>query len=67
MLALLGMGEVRAAANVPNRGQVADWPLGAVVETNGIYRCDAVEPIIASPLPPIVSGWQKRIIEQHAA
>ena len=67
MLALLGMGEMRAAANVPNRGQVAHWPLGAVIETNAVYRRDAVEPIVASPLPPLVSGWQKRIIEQHTA
>jgi len=67
MLALLGMGDIRAAANVPNRGQVADWPLGAVIETNALYRHDAVEPTVTRPLPPICSGWQKRIIEQHQA
>jgi alpha-galactosidase/6-phospho-beta-glucosidase family protein len=65
MLALLGMGELRGMANVPNRGQAADWPLGAVVETNAVYRRDAVDPIAAGLPPAIVSGWQKRIIEQH--
>ncbi|NLW51125.1 MAG: alpha-glucosidase/alpha-galactosidase [Candidatus Brocadiaceae bacterium] len=65
MLALLGCGEMRAMANVPNRGQTPDWPLGAVVETHAVYRRDAVDPIAALRHSPIVSGWQQRAIEQH--
>lgn len=51
LLALLGLRDLDTNINLPNRGQVPGVPLGAVVETNARLRRDAVEPIVACPLP----------------
>jgi len=38
--------------NVPNRGQVANLPEGAVVETLGVINALGFTPLAAGPLPP---------------
>jgi len=49
--ALLGLGDLVSNVNVPNRGQIANLPLGAVVETNALFGRDRIEPVFAGPLP----------------
>lgn len=49
--ALLGLGDMISNVNLPNRGQVANLPLGAVVETNALFGRDTVNPVIAGSLP----------------
>ena len=49
--ALLGLGDLISNVNVPNRGQVAGLPLGAVVETNALFRRDEISPVHAGALP----------------
>ena len=49
--ALLGLGELVSNVNVPNRGQIPNLPLGAVVETNALFTRDRIEPVYAGPLP----------------
>jgi alpha-galactosidase len=61
--ALLGLGDLVTNVNVPNRGQVANLPLGAVVETNARFGRDAVEPIAAGELPPAIQP----IIARHVS
>lgn len=51
MKAILGMGNVISNVNLPNCGQMADMPLGAIVETNAVFSSDSVKPVSASPLP----------------
>lgn len=51
MKAILGLGPVVSNANTINRGQMAQLPLGAVVETNHVFAEDSVQPIVARPLP----------------
>ena len=51
MKAILGMGPVISNANTPNRGQMHQLPLGAVVETNHVFAENSVQPIVAQPLP----------------
>lgn len=51
MKALLGLGDLVSNVNFPNRGQVANVPLGAVVETNALFRRDSIAPINAGALP----------------
>lgn len=51
MKAVLGLGPVISNANTPNRGQMAQLPLGAVVETNHVFAEDSVQPVVARPLP----------------
>jgi len=42
--------------NFPNMGQVKNVPLGAVVETNALFRKNSVTPVMAGELPQPVSG-----------
>ena len=45
--------------NVPNRGQIPNLPIGAVVETNALFGLDRIEPVYAGPVPgnilPLIS------------
>lgn len=52
MKALLGLGPLRSNANVVNRGQMGEAPLGSVVETFCVFDRDQVTPLPAKPLPP---------------
>ena len=49
--ALLGLGNRISNVNLPNRGQIPDLPLGAVVETNALFGRDRIEPVHAGPVP----------------
>ena len=49
--ALLGLGDQVSNVNVPNRGQIPDLPLGAVVETNALFTRGRIEPLFAGPMP----------------
>ncbi len=61
MKALLGLvPPMISNANIPNRGQMADMPLGAVVETNCTFSRAGVKPIVANPLPADVSVLVRR-------
>ena len=50
MKALLGLGDMVTNVNVPNRGQIPNLPLGAVVETNALFRRDQISPVYAGPM-----------------
>ena len=57
MKALLGLIPAHVSnANIVNVGQMADMPLGSVVETNCVFSRDSVKPIVAKPLPKDVSA-----------
>jgi galacturan 1,4-alpha-galacturonidase len=56
MKALLGLGSFVSNCNLPNRGQIAGLPRGAVVETNALFSRDAVRPVAAGRLPPAIEG-----------
>ena len=49
--AILGLGDLVSNVNVPNRGQIPNLPIGAVVETNAIFGLDRIEPVYAGPVP----------------
>lgn len=51
MKALVGMDRVVSNVNIPNSGQIANLPLGAVVETNALFSRDCIQPVIAGPMP----------------
>ena len=70
--ALLGLEDMVANVNIPNRGQIPNLPLGAVVETNACFTADSVTPVFAGEIPesiyPLISricGEQQMIL--HAA
>ena len=49
--AVLGLGDLVSNVNVPNRGQIPNLPIGAVVETNALFGRDRIEPVYAGPVP----------------
>ena len=70
MRALLGLEDMVTNVNVPNKGQIPNLPLGAVVETNARFSADSVEPVFAGEIPkaiyPLISrvcGEQQIITE----
>ncbi len=59
--ALLGIDEIVSNVNVPNYGQIPNLPLGAVVETNALFRRDTIAPMMAGPIP----GQLHSLISRH--
>ena len=49
--AVLGLGDLVSNVNVPNRGQIPNLPLGAIVETNALFGRDRIEPVYAGDVP----------------
>ena len=49
--AILGLGDLVSNVNVPNRGQIPNLPIGAVVETNALFGLNRIEPVCAGPIP----------------
>lgn len=50
MKALLGLEEFMTNVNLPNRGQIGNLPMGAVVETNAIFSRNSVQPVCAGEM-----------------
>ena len=61
--ALLGIKPIVSNVNVPNRGQIPNLPLGAVVETNAYFTRDKIEPLFAGEMPHNIEA----IIGRHVA
>ncbi|NMB90968.1 MAG: alpha-glucosidase/alpha-galactosidase, partial [Chloroflexi bacterium] len=61
--ALLGLGELVTNVNLSNRGQIANLPLEAVVETNALFRSDGIYPLNAGALPAGLAP----LVAQHVA
>lgn len=57
--ALLGLSDLVTNVNIPNQGQIPNLPLGAVVETNAVFRANSLTPVFAGAIPesiyPLVS------------
>lgn len=65
--AILGLCELVTNVNLPNRGQIPNLPLGAVVETNAVFRDNAVTPVLAGPIPPTIYPLISRVCGQQEA
>lgn len=70
MCALLGLSDLVTNVNIPNCGQIPNLPIGAVVETNAVFRDDSLQPVFAGEIPqkiyPLVSrvcGIQEMVAE----
>ena len=68
--ALLGLADMITNVNVPNRGQIPNLPMGAVVETNANFRDNSVVPVFAGNIPDSIytlvaraSNAQELIVE----
>lgn len=72
--ALLGLCDLVTNVNIPNQGQIPNLPLGAVVETNAVFRSNSLIPVLAGPIPreifPMIArvcGEQELLSEGIAA
>ncbi len=64
--ALLGLEDLITNVNIPNRGQIPNMPLGAVVETNAFFTTDTVQPLVAGNVPENVMPLVGRIAFEQA-
>ncbi|MBO7762786.1 MAG: alpha-glucosidase/alpha-galactosidase [Clostridia bacterium] len=62
MKAVLGLGDLVTNVNLPNRGQIPNLPLGAVVETNAYFTSGSVVPMFAGEMPAPILGLTERIV-----
>jgi len=66
MKALTGLERVVSNVNLPNAGQIANLPLGTVVETNAVFARDSVQPVLAGALPEDIRRLILPHVENHA-
>lgn len=67
MRALLGLSDLITNVNIPNRGQIPNMPLGAVVESNAVFRADTINPVFAGEIPTEIYPLVSRVCAEQEA
>ena len=62
---ILGLRELVTNVNLPNIGQIPNLPLGAVVESNTVFRSGMVTPVMAGPIPKNIYSMVNRICAEQ--
>ena len=65
MRALLGLCMLVTNVNIPNCGQIPNLPLGAVVETNAVFRDGTLTPVFAGAIPMAIYGQITRAVTEQ--
>lgn len=65
--AILGLCDLVTNVNLPNVGQIPNLPLGAVVETNAVFRSDSVMPVMSGNIPESIYPLVSRICAEQEA
>ena len=65
MQALLGLVDLVTNVNIPNVGQIPNLPIGAVVETNAVFRSDSIAPVMAGNIPSSIYPLVARICAEQ--
>lgn len=60
--ALLGLEDLVTNVNIPNVGQISNLPMGAVVETNAVFRDSSLVPVMSGAVPTVLKGLIDRIV-----
>ncbi len=63
--ALLGLCDLVTNVNIPNMGQIPNLPVGAIVETNAVFRANSLKPVFAGEIPPSIYPLISRICGQQ--
>ncbi len=63
--ALLGLADLVTNVNIPNRGQIPNLPIGAVVETNATFRDDTLTPVMAGDIPKEIYSLVSRVCAEQ--
>ncbi len=67
MRALIGLCDLITNVNIPNVGQIPNLPLGAVVETNAIFRSNELKPVLAGNIPNSIYPLVAKICTEQEA
>jgi len=65
--ALLGLTPMITNVNLPNRGQISNLPIGAIVETNAAFRNDSFAPVWAGAVPDSIYPMISRASRENEA
>ncbi|MBQ7574250.1 MAG: alpha-glucosidase/alpha-galactosidase [Clostridia bacterium] len=65
MRALLGLCDLVTNVNIPNTGQITNLPIGAVVETNAVFRSDTLLPVMSGEVPKEIYSLVSRILGEQ--
>ena len=65
--ALLGLEDLVTNANIPNLGQIPNLPIGAVVETNVVFRSGSLIPVFAGNIPKEIFPMISHICAEQEA
>ncbi len=65
MRALCGLERVVSNVNLPNVGQIANLPMGAVVETNAVFSKGSIQPVFAGSLPQDLRALMLPHVSNH--
>ncbi len=65
MRAILGLCDLITNVNIPNKGQIPNLPMGAVVESNAIFRDGEVTPVLAGNIPEEIYPLVVRICAEQ--
>ncbi len=66
MRAILGLSDPLVTnVNIPNVGQTPNLPLGAVVETNAVFRSGTVTPVMSGEIPEEIHPLISRICTEQ--
>ncbi len=63
--ALLGLDDLVTNVNIPNVGQIPNLPIGAVVETNAVFRDNSLMPVMAGEIPQSIYAMVSRICAEQ--
>ena len=67
MRALLGLCDLVTNVNIPNKGQIPNLPLGAVVESNAVFRAGTLTPVFAGEIPESIYPLVSKICSEQEA
>jgi alpha-galactosidase len=65
MQSLLGLNEICTNVNIPNMGQIPNLPIGAIVETNAVFRANSITPVFAGEVPASIYPLVSRVCAQQ--
>ena len=65
MCSLLGLCDLVTNVNIPNRGQIPNLPIGAVVESNATFRADSLNPVFAGNVPASILPLVSRVCAEQ--
>jgi alpha-galactosidase len=62
---LVGLTRTVSNVNIPNRGQISNLPLDALVETNALFERDHIAPVMAGSVPENIGALLAPHIQNH--